>query len=112
MAIQYTASGGINVFGCGRIRQSNYYLYKYGENSIVFLRYKAVRGNLEKIAIKKVIVKKESIKTSGLIIPLYVDTLNAYYNEEELCSHKEAVDLAKIYYESVKAAALRIAINC
>lgn len=111
MAIQYTASGGINVFGCARIRQSDYYLYKYGENSIVFLRYKAVRGTLEKIAIKKVIIK-QSIKTYGQIVPLYQDTLNAYYNEEELCTHQEAVDLAKIYYESIKAATLSAAMNC
>ena len=111
MAIQYTASGGINIFGCARIKHSIYYTYKYGENSVVFLRYKAVRGILEKIAIKKVIIK-QSIMTFGQIVPLNQDTLNAYYNEEELCTHQEAVDFAKIFYEATKAAALKAAMNC
>jgi len=109
--MQYTGSGGINIFGCARIKQSNYYTYKYGENSIVFLRYKAVRGVLEKIAIKKVILK-QGYRTGGQVIPLYQDTFNAYYNEEELCTHQEAVDLATIYFEDLKVAALAALRNC
>lgn len=111
MAIQYTSTGGINLFGCARIKYSFYYNYKYGENSIVFLRYKATRGILEKIAIKKVILQS-SYKTGGLIIPLYQDTLNSYYNEEELCTHQEAVDLATAYYENLKILALEALRNC
>lgn len=111
MAIQYTATGGISLFGCARVKYSAYYTYKYGENSIVFLRYKAVRGILEKIAIKKVILQS-GYKTGGHVVPLYQDTLNAYYNEEELCTHQEAVDLATIYYENLKALALEAAKKC
>lgn len=111
MAIQYTSSGGIGIFGCARITHLDYYTYLYGENSVVFLRYKAVRGTLEKVAIKKVIFKQNN-KTYGQIIPLYQDYLNAYYNEAELCTHQEAIDLTKIFYENEKAAALKAARNC
>jgi|GEM_PF-3364150 len=111
MAIQYTALGGINLFGCARVKFSAYYIYKYGENSIVFLRYKAVRGVLEKVAIKKVILQS-GFKTGGLIVPLYQDTLNAYYNEEELCTHQEGVDLAKAYYENLKILANEASKKC
>ena len=111
MAIQYTATGGISLFGCARVKKSFYYTYKYGENSIVFLRYKAIRGVLEKIAIKKVILQS-GYQTGGLIVPLYQDTLNGYFNEEELCTHQEAVDLAKAYYENLKALALEAARRC
>jgi len=111
MATQYTATGGINLFGCAIVKHSAYYTYKYGENSIVFLRYKAIRGVLEKIAIKKVILQS-SVKTGGLIIPLYQDTLNSYYNEEEICTHQEAVNLAKDYYTNLKALATEAAKRC
>jgi hypothetical protein len=109
--MQYTAIGGISIFGCARIKHSAYYVYKYGENSIVFLRNKAAKGNLEKIAIKKVILQS-SHKTGGQIVPLYQDTLNSYYNEEELCTHKEAVDLAIAYYETLKALTLEASKKC
>jgi hypothetical protein len=111
MAIQYTGTGGINIFGCASVQHYDYYNYLYGENSIVFLRYKAIRGVLEKIAIKKVILK-QNIRTYGKIVPLYQDNLNAYYNEEELCTHQEAVDLAIIFYENAKANALSAIRNC
>jgi hypothetical protein len=111
MAIQYTATGGISFYGCARVKLSAYYTYKFGENSIVFLRYKAVRGVLEKIAIKKVTLQS-GYKTGGLIVPLYQDTLNSYYNEEELCTHQEAVDLATLYYENVKVLANKALRKC
>ena len=117
MAIQYTATGGVSIFGCATIKHYDYYNYLYGENSIVFLRHKAVRGVLEKIAIKKVILKQgakgwNNYGTYGKIHPLYQDNLNTYYNEEELCTHQEAVELAKIFYENAKAAALNGLRNC
>lgn len=109
--MQYSATGKISIFGCAKTQKSIYYNYKYGENSIVFLRYKAVKGVLEKIAIKKVILQSGR-KTFGQIVPLYQDTYNSLYNENDLCTHQEAIELAIIYYQNLEAIATEAAKKC
>lgn len=76
--------------------EHRYSMALFTVNSIVCLKYKAVKGVLEKIAIKEVMLRS-GLKTGGQIIPVYKDTLNSLYNEEELCTHEEALDLIAEY---------------
>lgn len=107
----YAGTGGISMFGCAKATVSVFYNYAFGEGSIVFLKYKANKGILERIAIKKVIVKKNR-HTMGQPVFLYQDSLNAYYNESELVSHQDAVNLAIAYHERQRAEALAAAKAC
>lgn len=107
----YIGSGGAETLGCAEVSMKVYYVYPYGEGSIVFLRYKAERGVLEKIAIKRVLIRQNA-KTGGAVLFLYQDTLNALFNESDLCTQEEAVAIATAYYEKVQADALKAVRYC
>ena len=94
--LSYTGSGIINISGCSRNEKDIFVLYKWGERSIVFVKPKAVKGIIEKVAIKKVIINLKM----GQYRPIYVDTLNSLYNEEELISEYEARQLAQDYIDT------------
>lgn len=95
MTYKYYGSGIIQTFGCARIEKDIYVLYKWGERSVVFLKPKALKGVLEKVAVKKVYLNFKL----GRYTPIYQDTLNSLYNEEELISEVEARSLAQEYID-------------
>lgn len=72
---------------------------RFTVNSVVYLQYKAVKGILEKVAIKEV-MSYSGLKTGGQIVSIYKDTLNSLYNEEELCTYQEALDFVEAYQDS------------
>jgi len=99
----YAGSGTIRTRGCTKFAVTVCFYYKFAEGSLLYLCEKANKGILEKIVIKKV-------KLSG-ISTLYIDTFNALYNENELCTPGEAFAAATAYYEAQLAAAIA-ATNC
>lgn len=95
MIYNYQGSGFIEVSGCASVQKYTFILYRWDERSVVFLKPKAVRGVLERIAIKKVLLNYNM----GNFIPIYKDTLNSLYNESELISEFEARALAQDYID-------------
>lgn len=92
----YLSSGSINIAGCSRIEKKIFVLYKWGERSIVCFKPKAIKGIIEKIAVKRVVLNY----IKGQFRPIYIDTLNSLYNEEELIGEYEANSLAQTYIDN------------
>ena len=98
MIFYYDCSGTVNISGCSRIGKNIYIFYKWGERSVVYIKPKAIRGILEKIAIRKVILNNKN----GKYIPIYQDSLNSLYNESELISEIEARNYVQDYIDRQK----------
>lgn len=94
----YTGSGGSKTGGCATTFRTVYIAYKWGENSILYVRHKAAKGILERVAIKRVILNS-SPKTYNQIVPIYQDTLNSLWNEDDLLIEAHARDLVLAYWE-------------
>lgn len=73
-------------------------IYKFAEGSVVFSCAKAAKGTLEKLVIKEVRLLNNN-KTYLHWVPLYIDTLNGIWNENELCSELDARNLAVNYLQ-------------
>jgi hypothetical protein len=99
MDFQYEAdtSEGIEIAGCGISRPTIYEVFRFAPGTTVFNCYKASRGVLERLTIKRIDLLKNR-RTYNRYVPLYVDTLNSLYNEDELCTETEAVELATFFY--------------
>lgn len=108
MTLYYTGNGNVNIGGCARVERRIYVFYKWGERSIVYVKPKAVKGILEKIAVKKVILNN----ISGQYIPVYQDTLNSLYNEEELITEYEARVLVQEFIDRQKYLLAKAAREC
>jgi hypothetical protein len=94
---EYTSGGGIGLGGCGGRRVTLYRHFRFGPGDTVYLCYRAIRGVLERVTIKRInIVQNE--RTAGQIIPLYVDTYNSIYNEDDLCTEAQAIAKANYFY--------------
>jgi hypothetical protein len=92
------SSGGIVLAGCPVVSYSKTFVTKFAPCEIAFSRKHALKGKLEKIVIKKHKVSN-MLKTGGIFHIMYVDTWNGLWNEDELVSHQEAINLATIYYQ-------------
>lgn len=90
MDYTYEATGGIKIIGCAEYKLINFWYYKYAVGSILFSRKKALRGVYEKIAIKKV-------RFVDAYSPIYTDTYNGTWNENELIPYSIAVGLVEDY---------------
>ena len=67
---------------------------KFSVNDLVFIKAKALKGELSRICIKKIRVKSYQMPVS------YEDTTNRIWFEKELVSHEEAINLSIAFYES------------
>ena len=94
------AVDGGKVSGCATITYIKVYTTLYAAGDIVFNVDKANQGVLEKVVIKKQKVINSN-KTGGQFRVMYVDTLNALWNEWDLVSHAQAIEVAKAYYENL-----------
>ena len=92
MAFSYLGSGKIKIGGCTGYSVFQYVKFRFPEGSIVYVCQKAKKGILEAIAIKKVLLNGQ------FLIPIYVSTYNAVFNENELCTYFEAVNSLRLYY--------------
>ena len=96
--ITYTGAGAVFFNGCTEINFSKYYPHKFNVGDACFLKFKAVKGKLEKVVIKQVkIVSNYAI--DGTIKFMYLDTFNSLHGEKDLLTQNEAVQTAKQYYE-------------
>lgn len=102
-----TSNGGSTVSGCALITYCKVYITAFGPGDIVYNINKAKRGIIEKIVIKNQKIINKS-KTNGLFEVMYIDTLNALWNEWELISHSQAITLATRYYEDLLEDAAKI----
>lgn len=92
----YIGTGGIRAAGCANARRRIKYILKFAEGSTAYLCYKAKKGVLESVVIKRVRLVSNS-RTFNKVVPIYTDTLNAIFNEEELCTGDEALAAATLY---------------
>ena len=96
----YTASGSLNLRKCG-LGYSEHPRYvrntAFAVRDQAWLKYRAIKGILEWIVIKKIRLVDFSYRGDGLIVILYVDTFNALYNEDDLISYADAVILVNNY---------------
>lgn len=122
MDFTYVASGSISVGDCSPATWAEAIIALYAVNDIVYLRYKAQKGVLERICIKDLRFGKTAYtiddpygkKLCQLCnySPTYLDNLNAYYNEEELCDADTAFELAEDYIILKRNALERFAMTC
>lgn len=98
---EYVGSGGVSTGGCASFRVTVFRSYPYGPGDVVYLAYRARKGVLERISIKRIEVKSKDI-TDGTPV-VYVDQDNFLYNEEELCSESQAISYAMTYYTNLVA---------
>ena len=92
--------GGAKVVGCATIVYIKTYRTKFAAGDIVFNLHKARRGVLEKVVIKKQKIINSNM-TGGQFQVMYVDTLNALWNEWDLVSHAQAIEIAQSYYQNL-----------
>jgi hypothetical protein len=94
----YEGGGGIRIGGCAAYKLTINVAFPYGPGQTVYLIYRAQKGILEKITIKRInLVRRGSYQR----VPIYVDMNNFLYNEDELCYESQAIDYAVAYYASV-----------
>lgn len=94
----YTGSGTIFLSSCTPINFRRNWPYRFAIGDTCFLRFRAMKGKLEKIVIKEVRVVSNDY-TYGAVKFMYIDTFNAIYGEEDVMTEKEAILLAKQYYQ-------------
>jgi len=96
-----TPVSGVKVNGCAEVTHIKTFYTAFGENDFAFVRKKALRGILEEVVIKELLIDRlNSIVT-------YKDTWNGLWNEDELIPEADAIDLAITYYEWVIETELR-----
>ena len=77
-----------------------------------------MNGKYERICIKDVRFSRAEIAAMRLVakgwysVPLYIDTLNGYWNEEELVNYDNATNLIWDYHERQKILAEKLAFEC
>ncbi len=106
MDYEFTGSGIVKAYGCPEIIVDKHYKYKYAIGSTVFDLISARKGRLEAIVIEKVMF----IPVGGTYGVMYRDTLNARYNEADLVTHDEAIQIATTYLNR-KLASVQAAID-
>lgn len=94
----YTGSGTIFLSSCTPINFRRNWPYRFAIGDTCFLKFRAIKGKLEKIVIKEIRVVANDY-TNGIVKIMYLDTFNALYGELDLITEKEAILLAKQYYE-------------
>lgn len=89
-------SGGAKMRGCGVVEHIHVVATTFGPGDVLYSIYKARRGILEKVVIKYAKIIKNK-RTGGQYVFLYVDTLNALWNEYDLVPYSQAYQLAQNY---------------
>lgn len=109
MNYSHSMTGSLNFGGCSLYIFKKFVYVKFKVGSIVYSKPKALKGIIEKIVIKKIRLfpfrDNDLIKVCKIcnFPPLYIDTLNAYHNEEDLVGPEEASELADSYLLTKRA---------
>lgn len=93
--IHYVASGGAKTNGCAKTSKLSYFKHKWAVNTILYVKHKANKGILEKVAIKRIILNEIQFKNN--LPPIYQDTLNSLWNEDDLVIEEHAKSLVSDY---------------
>jgi hypothetical protein len=93
----YIASGGIIVGGCATTSKLVCIGYNWVENTMLFVKQKALVGIMEKVVIKEVLIHANR-RTHYKKVVIYKDTLNSLWNEYDLIPESEARELALAYW--------------
>jgi len=101
MTYNYEGDGLITTHGYATTKKKNYIKYKWGENSILFVKNKALKGCLEKVCIKRAIINSGA-QNYNQVVSLYQDTLNSLWNENDLIEEAEAKSLALAYWQTME----------
>jgi hypothetical protein len=121
MDFTYVASGSISVGGCSDYSWAELLVALYAVNDVVYLRFKARQGVLERICIKELMYGKDAYVTDVYgkrlcrmcnFSPIYKDNLNALYDEEDLCDEATALALAQNYVIQQRRQIERLAMTC
>ena len=117
MHFKYTGSDQIRVGGCSNYEWVSFYRYAFAIGSTVYYKKKAMKGVFEKVVIKDVRIPRSYDPSRTPICrycnsTLYIDTLNAYFNEEELVPYDEALELVQAYDLQRRADLEWLAFNC
>jgi len=95
--LAYEGEGVISIGSCTKYYEKQKLTIKYTAGDTLFLKYKAIKGKIEKITIKEIrVVSNRSIY--GAFAFVYVDTMNSLYTDKDLCTEIEALNLAETYY--------------
>jgi hypothetical protein len=96
----YVGGGSAHPEGAAPFGVEFFYTIRFAVGSTAYVcRAASRRGRLEPVVIKKF---KLLANPSDV---LYTDTLNGLWNEDELCTHGEAIQRAIAYYERQQAMA-------
>ena len=110
----YNAIGNIQICGHGKIGRSVFVYTTYGPGDIVFNKRKALNGKLEKVCIKNVNIGTipKACSSSGTgSYPIYKDTLNGIWLEEDIVNQDTALFLINFYLETQERNLTNIACN-
>jgi len=90
----YTATGSVKLKSCSDFKVVQLYSVPFGLNSVVYIKQKAMKGIMEKIAIKR-------INMVGNVFN-YCDSTNRVWLEHELVWQADALPLAIAYWEDLE----------
>jgi hypothetical protein len=91
--IEYVGSGGVVVGGCAKTAiLAEYYITQFVVGDLAYEKYKAIKGFLSEVAIKRVDVLKNE-RTFMQPLVRYRDTLNGTYFEGDLVDYQTALSL-------------------
>jgi hypothetical protein len=119
MDFSYSATGTIRVGGCSSYKWAENVIHLYEIGDVLYSKSKASRGFFEKVVIKNAIFPKHEIQNQRKKLckycnlnPVYMDTLNSLWNEEDLIPFSQANSLV-LETKIEKAAAIEnLAFQC
>lgn len=88
--MNYEAQGGLKITNCGEYEYITNVITLFQKGDLVYVKYKARRGKLEKVVIKKINLINQYDWN-------YQDTQNRIWLEYELCDLNEANSIIKNY---------------
>ncbi len=98
MIYNEVATGGAELGGCSVVVYTDVVVTQYGPGDILYSLAKAKKGVLEKVVIRKQHIVNPIFVHGGLVV-YYEDSFHSLWNESDLTTHQNAVDLATAYYE-------------
>jgi hypothetical protein len=94
MEKDYTMLGGSACCGHAIVTFTTYFTLPYSVGDILFVARKARHGEMERVCVKKIAFITDTD------IPVYIDTFNSSWMEDDLLGYTEAQTVALAYLEN------------
>lgn len=94
MDFEYVGSGGVHVGGCAKVTVQEYYITQFVVGDLAYEKWKALKGFLSEVSIKRVDILKNK-RTFMQPLIRYRDTLNGTYFEGDLIDYPTALLLVQ-----------------